>query len=246
MKLILKGTAGIALLVANLSITSCSSGNRFRSDERGTNTSADVEEEPQPEPVAEEVPVPEPEPRADIVTPPPSPSPAPLPPEDEGLFKLCESSEADKFQAELYQLEVETSSVPDFDELTSLKTICLSQLDIADRSFLEGFPGVDNLIEWFGLNINFKLSVETAGFYSFALTADDGAILSIDDLEVVNNDGRHPAQTKDGRVFLAAGDHRVNIHYYQGPRDRIALELKWQIPGSSELTYIPLELVSRP
>lgn len=84
---------------------------------------------------------------------------------------------------------------------------------------MEGFPGVDNLIEWFGLNINinFKLKIKVTGNHLFALISDDGSILNIDGVDVILNDGRHGSVRQDATVNLAAGSHTVNIRSFRSP-----------------------------
>ena len=52
-------------------------------------------------------------------------------------------------KALLYQLAPNTQLLPDFAAMSPVKTVCLKQLNIANRDFKDGFPGVDNLIEWF-------------------------------------------------------------------------------------------------
>lgn len=166
--------------------------------------------------------------------------------ETDALFKNCDTSLSAKIVADLYQLQDGNGSVPDYTTLSPLKKICLNQLDISSRDFTQGFPGVDSLIEWFGLDIHFDIDVKTAGEYLFALTSDDGSIMTIDGIEVITNDGRHGAVRKDALVNLTAGTHKVNIRYFQGPRYALALELKWKIPGATEETYIPVDQISRP
>ena len=66
-----------------------------------------------------------------------------------------------------------------------------------------------------------------AKIWRFFLTADDGAILTINNASLVNNDGLHSVQTKSGSLYLAKGNHPMQIDYFQGPRTRIALLLEW-------------------
>lgn len=163
-----------------------------------------------------------------------------------GLFKDCAASPSSKFVAKLYQLPEETSKLPDFSGLSSIREICLDQLDISQRSFEEGFPGAGNLIEWFALDISFMVKIEQEGDYYFRLNSDDGAIMYIGDTKVIDNDGLHAPSSKDVTVNLKPGDHRFRVQYFQGPRYDIALQLFWITPGNFDEAYLPLEIVSRP
>lgn len=166
-------------------------------------------------------------------------------PETDNVFKDCEKSSNSPFSADLYQLENGAKKLPDYSQLTSLKKICLKQIDITTREFDEGFPGVNDLKEWFSLNFNFKVNVEKAGEYTFIINSDDGSKLFIDGQLVIDHDGQHSPQEKDGKVTLTAGSHIFNLQYFQGPANKIALELFWKAPGASEREYIPANLVSR-
>src|SRR6478609_1386997 len=75
-------------------------------------------------------------------------------PIDDGLiFKDCNGNVDLPFVADLYQLVPDTQQLPDFANLKPIKQICIRQLNIANRDFKEGFPGVEGLIEWFALSI---------------------------------------------------------------------------------------------
>lgn len=65
-------------------------------------------------------------------------------------------------------------------------------------------------VRWFG-----ALSVMRAGRYTFALSSDDGATLTIDGVRLVDNSGRHGLETRSAEIALAAGSHQVVIEYTQ-------------------------------
>ncbi len=161
------------------------------------------------------------------------------------LFKDCDATTTAPFIGDLFALSKGEKKLPDFSTLSSLKKVCLNQIDIATRSFTEGFPGVDDLKEWFGINFNFNVKIETAGDYQFRVNSDDGSKLYIDGNLVIDNDGQHSTKSQSGHVQLSAGVHKLNLQYFQGPADQIALELFWTPPGASE-SAIPPALVSRP
>ncbi len=148
--------------------------------------------------------------------------------------------------AQLYQLPENTQKLPDFTGMNPIGDVCVNQLTIADRDFTQGFPGVSDIFEWFALDMRFKLNITTPGTYTFYANSDDGSILYIDGKMVVNNDGNHQQTEKSGSVYLGAGVHDVEMKYYQGPRYRIALELFWTTPGSSQKVYVPKSAMLRP
>lgn len=162
-----------------------------------------------------------------------------------GVFDDCDKSTNSPFSADLYQIPENTEKLPEnYSVLTSLKKVCLKQLDIKERDFDNGFPGVPDLKEWFSLDFKFTVNVQEPGLYEFSLSSDDGSKLIIDGALVINNDGQHATEAKSGTVSLSKGPHKFNLPYFQGPANRIALELFWKKPGASALEYIPAELVS--
>ncbi len=86
------------------------------------------------------------------------------------------------------------------------------------------------------------LRVERAGSYAFRLISDDGSRLYIDGQAVVDHDGPHGPEPKDGTVELSAGEHELRIvHYEAGGGEH--LELQWRPPGASGAAFaaIPAE-----
>jgi hypothetical protein len=148
--------------------------------------------------------------------------------------------------ADVYRLPELTNSLAALNGRQPIKHVCLSQLDITPRSFNQGFPGLGSLIEWFGLDIRFTVDIAQAGTWDMVLVSDDGAILSIDDKEVINNDGVHGPKAKWARVTLARGVRNFRVRYFQGPRQDIALMLAWKKPGDTDFDYIPADLLGRP
>ena len=122
--------------------------------------------------------------------------------------------------------------MPDFDLLTPVYTFVTPNLDVPERRYTEGFPTPEtqSVVEDFAIRFRGELAIDTPGRYTFGLYADDGAKLYIDGRLVVDNDGVHPARGKQGHITLTAGIYPVEIHYFQGPRQFIALQWYYQPP----------------
>jgi glucose/arabinose dehydrogenase len=113
-------------------------------------------------------------------------------------------------------------------------------------------PNVDKLmptIDWstvddFGLESNFvthalaNLVVPTAGTYTFRLVSDDGSKLFIDDTLVIDHDGLHGADPKDGTAELTAGVHPLRVEHFERDGGQ-QLTLAWQPPGTSGFVTVP-------
>lgn len=88
-----------------------------------------------------------------------------------------------------------------------------------------------------------NLSVPSAGNYEFRLTSDDGSRLVIDDAEVIDNDGLHGAESKEGTVALEAGFHDLRVEYFDNTNDNI-LRLEWRPPGTADFVVVPESVLS--
>lgn len=123
----------------------------------------------------------------------------------------------------IYAIKPGTEELPGLRKLPRLGTIYTTSLRIAPRSFLEGFPGVSERIEWFAIDYEGRIWVETPGQYKFRLQSDDGSKLWINEKLIIDNDGLHPPRIVEGSAHLSRGIHQIRIAYFQGPRTHVAL-----------------------
>jgi hypothetical protein len=182
--------------------------------------------------------------------PPPAPTPAPVAvaassPAPPKLFEECEGSPDRKMIAEVFRLRPSVNSVTEIRRLKPVKTVCLAQLDVTPRKFTDGFPGLD-MSEWFALDIRFTVNVPEDGRWELMLLSDDGAILTVDDVEVINNDGIHAPKPVIANVRLEKGLRNFRVRYFQGPAPDLALMLGWKKPREADFQYIPRRLLGRP
>lgn len=95
-------------------------------------------------------------------------------------------------------------------------------------------PDIDKLaptVDWttdadFGMAGTFvshaigNLRVPRDGTYAFRLISDDGSRLRVGDRQVIDHDGLHGAEPKDGTVDLAAGPHPLRIEHFEAGGDQ--------------------------
>jgi len=146
----------------------------------------------------------------------------------------------------VFVLPVNIPLLPDFALMTPVSQILVPNFDVPTRAFDSGFPGVEDLFEWFGIRFEGRILIPADGVYFFRLTSDDGANFWIDGTKVIDNDGVHAPRTVDGTATLTAGPHPFRLDYYQGPRYLIALELFWKAPGESSYSIIAPDYFARP
>lgn len=122
-----------------------------------------------------------------------------------------------------YYEENNYTVVPDFSKLTPKKTGDVNNFDI----------GVADRAERFAINFEGYIDVPTDGEYTFSTTSDDGSILYINNILVVNNDGLHGAIEKSGSVGLKAGKHYISVGFFQEGWDK-SLQVSYAGPGISK------------
>ena len=205
-----------------------------------------------PDAIRAPAPVPPPAPAPAPVPAPPPPPPAPEPAKEAvastppKLFEECADASDRHMVADVYRLNVGTQSVSEMRRRKPVKRVCLAQLNITPRSFREGFPGMGSTNEWFGMDIRFTVNITETTTWELMLLADDGAVLSIDDENVIDNDGIHAPTPVATTVKLEKGVRNFRVRYFQGPGPDLALMLAWKKPGAADYGYLPRSLIGRP
>jgi PA14 domain len=137
----------------------------------------------------------------------------------------------------IYLLEPDQVKEVIFDGYVPVGRVSTNRLDIPNRSFKDGFPGLTDRFEWFGIDYRGQCRF-IAGEHTFRLSSDDGSRLYVDDQLVINNDGVHSEVSLGAKLKLEPGLHRVRVTYFQGPATEIALQFFVTNPGSSEQIFV--------
>ncbi|MBE3110891.1 MAG: OmpA family protein [Acidobacteria bacterium] len=148
---------------------------------------------------------------------------------DPGLFNL---------KGTIYFLPDTTEKMPDqIDALKPQGVIYTDRLDIPIREFSEGFPGVTDRFEWFGLIYTGRFQIDKPGAYKWRLFSDDGSRLWIDGKEIIDNDGIHGSDSVEATITLDRGPHDIKVWYFQGPATEVSLQLFVGPPGGAESIF---------
>ena len=137
----------------------------------------------------------------------------------------------DGLRGAVYNLPPLTNVLPNFEKLKPAGYVYTYSLDVPDRLWTEGMPGITDRVEWFAIDYEGDFWLTKTGKYRFRLTSDDGSMLYIDGRLVIDNDGVHSAEEMGGSAVLDTGKHHIRVSYFQGPRDAIALVLEIAAPG---------------
>jgi hypothetical protein len=103
--------------------------------------------------------------------------------------------------------------------------VLTDKFDVQSQEFTAGFPGALLQTDWFMIRYEGEFNVPRAGTWQFRVISDDGAILSVDDKRLVDNDGVHTAKTADGEVALTQGLHWLRLDYFQASKGPVALQV---------------------
>ncbi len=122
------------------------------------------------------------------------------------------------------------SVLPDFKSLQAKK-----------RGIAKHFR-VDELAErqdHFALLFEGRIDIPVTGIYTFYSYSDDGSKVYLDDQLVVDNDGSHSAQWRQGAIALEKGSHHIRMAYFEDFLGE-ALRLYYRVPGEEKRKAIPL------
>jgi hypothetical protein len=145
------------------------------------------------------------------------------------------------FCGDVFELEATFVKLPDFRNLDPIGAVYARSLDVPNQTFsgTNGIPGVTPRTVDFGIDYHATFWVTTPGRYQFIMVSDDGALLQIDDAQVIDLDGLHMAEVRAGTVKLDAGRHSIHVPYYQGAPSAVALEL-WVKPPRGQWQFFDL------
>jgi len=118
-----------------------------------------------------------------------------------------------------------TQRLPNLSELVPFATLFTNSFEVKSQVFSGGFPGALRQDEWFAIRYEGDFMIEADGLTEFALTSDDGAVLSIDGEKLITNDGVHTAATLNAKRDLRQGAHHLRLDYFQGAQGQVALSL---------------------
>lgn len=130
------------------------------------------------------------------------------------------------FKGNIYWVDNNTTKVPPLASMKPAGYLFTKEINVTPQAFTTGFPGVDAARkENFAIRYEAPLIVTTEADYDFRVVADDGAILQIDGMTIVDNDGLKTAPgEKSGPVHLVAGTHVITVDYLQ-TKGNVALQV---------------------
>ncbi|KPC75492.1 membrane protein, partial [Streptomyces sp. NRRL WC-3753] len=112
-------------------------------------------------------------------------------------------------------------------------------MPVIDWSATDDFGVADHFVS----EVTANLTVPEDGTYDFRLTSDDGSRLLIGGDTVIDHDGLHGAEPKDGSKELTEGHHTLRIDHFDRTNDQ-QLTLEWKPPGAEGFSVVPDTVLS--
>ncbi|MGV9659487.1 family 16 glycoside hydrolase [Streptomyces koyangensis] len=125
--------------------------------------------------------------------------------------------------------EIKAGQTPNVDKL----------MPVIDWSATDDFGIADHFVS----EVTANLTVPEDGTYDFRLTSDDGSRLLIGGDTVIDHDGLHGAEPKDGSKELTEGHHALRIDHFDRTNDQ-QLTLEWKPPGAGGFSVVPDTVLS--
>jgi len=125
-------------------------------------------------------------------------------------------------------------AVEDFPEIPKDKkpTIKLIDKQLNYESSSEEL-GNSKLADHFFARWTGVLRVPKDGKYKFYLESDDGSRLYIDNKQIIDNNGLHAMEEKDGEAELKAGDHPIKVELFENEGE-VGIKLSWEGAGGAK------------
>ena len=111
-------------------------------------------------------------------------------------------------------------STPDYLDLTPDKIETINQFRLED---------IKTVPSHYAALLMGAVNIKVAGEYTFYCGSNDGSRLSIDNSELIDNDGGHGYIEKEAKTYLDKGIHRIEIRYFQGGGGQ-ELRVSWKGP----------------
>lgn len=146
--------------------------------------------------------------------------------------------------AEFFRTAANFQTIPDFSALMPSASAVTTTVDFPSEPWPARCPAPGDR---FACRISGFLRVPEPGVYTFHLTSDDGAALSVNGLEVVSDAVPHSSRTASSALTLPAGWLPIRIDHYENTGSEV-LRLEWSGPGvarsvvpASALCHVPVD-----
>ena len=129
------------------------------------------------------------------------------------------------FAGEAYVIPAGTQRLPNLGDLIPFATLFTNTFEVKPQVFSGGFPGALRQDDWFAIRYEGDFLIEGDGLAEFALTSDDGAVLTIDGQTLIDSGSSHASATASAKRDMLRGQHHLRLDYFQAAQGQVALSL---------------------
>ncbi len=135
------------------------------------------------------------------------------------------------------------SSLEDFPTIPADKKPVVKRVDktVNFESTQEEFHGTQ-LVDFFYIRWTGRIHIPKDGKYTFFLESDDGSRLYIDGKQIIDHNGLHAMEEKDGEAELKEGKHSIKIEFFENDVDA-GCKFFWQPAGATK-EIVPARVLS--
>jgi hypothetical protein len=144
--------------------------------------------------------------------------------------------------AEFFDFNVGYGQLPDMSGMTPDVTRIDEQINYPSTN--NAWPGLPaSMADTFGSRHTGAIRIDTPGTYTFYLESDDGSKMWLNGALLIDNDGLHGMQERQGTVNLAAGYHPFRIEFFENTGGA-GLIFRWAGPGIAK-QVVPAHVLFR-
>jgi hypothetical protein len=129
------------------------------------------------------------------------------------------------FVGQAFVIPTGTQRMPNLGDLIPFATLFTSSFEVKPQVFSGGFPGALRQDDWFAIRYEGEFLIEGDGLAEFALTSDDGAVLTIDGQTLIDSGSAHASSTASAKREMTRGQHHLRLDYFQAAQGQVALSL---------------------
>jgi len=120
--------------------------------------------------------------------------------------------------------EAEDMSADKMGQLQPIKTGVVNNFNLDNKSRKSKF----------GFVYTGFINIAKTGLHDFYTTSDDGSLLYIDDVLIVDNNGNHGMEERSGKAILEKGLHKIKVIYFDSAGEN-GLSVSFNISGQNKM-----------
>jgi len=158
--------------------------------------------------------------------------------DNDGILDVDEVSCQGSLSYEYYDASPTGNTVDNIPTTGALSTGQVTNFDVDALQAVVDPADANN----FSIRYTGVIEITVADTYTFYTSSDDGSKLFIDGVEIVDNDGAHGVQERNGSLFMAVGSYQITVLYFENTGGE-SLAVSYE-SGTIAKTALPFTILS--